>query len=89
MRQEIEKALLTSYISKEALSSLSIIQKLFNDHKRGVKILQDIQEEMVSSKHMYFSVAFVTESGLAVPMISICIRNNIEINLLTSDYYTQ
>ena len=89
MRQEIEKALLTSYISKEALSSPKYHSELlFNDHKRGVKILQDIQEEMVSSKRMYFSVAFVTESGIAVLANEFlyALENNIEINLLTSDY---
>ena len=39
---------------------------LFNDYKRGVKVLRTIQHELISCEEFLFSVAFITEGGLNI-----------------------
>ena len=38
---------------------------LVNDHKRGMKVLTNIESELRACDEFYFSVAFITDSGVA------------------------
>ncbi|PKM84177.1 MAG: DUF3427 domain-containing protein, partial [Firmicutes bacterium HGW-Firmicutes-11] len=62
---------------------------LLNDHKRGMKVLTSIIQELRQCEEFYFSVAFITNSGVA-SLISVLeeleIGGKIKGKILTSQY---
>ena len=40
---------------------------LVNDFKRGMKVLTSIENELSKCEEFYFSVAFITNSGVTLP----------------------
>lgn len=89
MKSLLKDSIITSYIDKTFPSSpVYHAELLINDYERGVKILHDLQKEIRTSKEIYISVAFITDSGLAVLANELlyAMENEIPIYLLTSDY---
>lgn len=66
IRGKIEAGLGTGFIDCD-LSSLEQYHPklLINDHKRGIKVRSSIINELNQCDEFYFSVAFITNSGVA------------------------
>ena len=68
----LEQSLFTGFINKNIISSQDFRPHLLiNDYKRGKKVLTTIKRDLESCEEFWFSVAFVTTSGLAVLMNSL------------------
>lgn len=64
---ELNKALHTSFIDKSFPSNKDLRPKLFfNDHKRRMNLAFEITKRLKECDYFEFSVAFISESGLAV-----------------------
>ena len=64
---ELNKALHTSFIDKSYPSNKDIRPKLFfNDYKRRMNLAFEITKRLKECDYFEFSVAFISESGLAV-----------------------
>ncbi|MEA4922967.1 MAG: DEAD/DEAH box helicase [Eubacteriaceae bacterium] len=73
--------------------SLSSLEKydpklLVNDHKKGKKVLTTIENELRSCEEFYFSVAFITGSGVTslINILSELEQKNIKGKIITSQY---
>ena len=86
---KLEQALLTGFIDKGVISSQDLRPRLLiNNYKQGKKVLTTIKRELESCDEFWFSIAFVTTSGLAVLMNSLLLleKNNIKGKILASQY---
>lgn len=64
---ELNKALQTSFIDKSLPSNKDLRPKLFfNDYKRRMSLAFEITKRLKECDYFEFSVAFISESGLAV-----------------------
>lgn len=64
---ELNKALHTSFIDKSFPSNKDLRPKLFfNDYKRRMNLAFEITKRLKECDYFEFSVAFISESGLAV-----------------------
>ena len=64
---ELNKALRTSFIDKSFPSNKDLRPKLFfNDYKRRMNLAFEITKRLKECDYFEFSVAFISESGLAV-----------------------
>lgn len=89
LNNEIQNSLKTSFLDKNNVSLENYHTKLlFNDHKRGVKVLRSIQHELDSCDEFLFSVAFITEGGLNVlaNQLKETAERGIQGKILTSSY---
>ncbi|MCF0226960.1 MAG: DEAD/DEAH box helicase [Methanobrevibacter sp.] len=61
---------------------------LFNDSKKGVKVLSPIKENLSKCDEFYISVAFITEGGITplLQVLSDLEKRNIPGKILTTDY---
>lgn len=61
---------------------------LVNDHKRGMKVLTSIESELRYCEEFYFSVAFITNSGVAslISILTELEKKGIQGKILTSQY---
>jgi len=65
IRQELGQSLHTGFIDKVIHSNKDYCpQLLLNDKNAGVKVLTTIKKELLKCDHFWFSVAFVTGSGV-------------------------
>ena len=65
IRKELGQSLQTGFIDKVIHSNKDYCpQLLFNDNKAGVKVLTTIKKELLKCDNFWFSVAFVTKSGV-------------------------
>lgn len=65
--EELNKALHTSFIDKSFPSNKDLRPKLFfNDYKRRMNLAFEITKRLKECDYFEFSVAFISESGLAV-----------------------
>ena len=89
LQNSLQQALSTSFIDKSILSDQTYhTELLYNDYRRGTKILRTLQRELISSKSFMFAVAFITDSGLTVlsNQLKHAQQHNIRGKILTSDY---
>ena len=85
----LEQGLLTGFIDKSIISSQDLRPSLLiNNYRQGKKVLTTINRELESCEEFWFSVAFVTTSGLAVLMNSLILleKKNIKGKILASQY---
>ena len=85
----LEKSLHTGFINKNLSSSEDLRPSLvINDYNKGKKVLNTIKRELESCDEFFFSVAFITTSGLAVLMNTLLKLEKKNINgiILTSQY---
>ena len=62
---ELKKSIETGFIDKSCLSEQRYQPELLTNDGHGKKVLITIKEQLESCDHFWFSVAFVTCSGLA------------------------
>jgi len=67
LKKEILNAVCTSLIDKE-IESKELLRPdfVYNDHKKGMKVISTIISELNSCDEFIISVAFITDSGLAL-----------------------
>lgn len=85
----LEQSLFTGFIDKSIISSQDLRPHLLiNNHKQGKKVLTTIKRELESCDEFWFSVAFITTSGLAVLMNTLLLleKKNIKGKILASQY---
>ncbi len=87
--KELKKSLKTSFINKDIISNQDYrSQLLLNRYQSSPPVLTYIQEELKKSATFFFSVAFITESGLSA-LKSVLLdlhKKGIEGRIVTSDY---
>ncbi len=67
LRQELEKGIHTGFFDHEGISLEQYRPKLLvNDPKKGQKVLTNLIKELRACDEFFFSVAFITESGVTV-----------------------
>lgn len=61
---------------------------IFNDYNSGFNLLTELQKELISCEEFYFSVAFITQSGLIClkEVLAHLNKKNIKGCILTTDY---
>ena len=89
LESDISNGLMTGFID----SNLSSLEKyhpklLVNDHKREMKVLTSLINELRGCEEFYFSVAFITMSGVIslIETLKLLKKNNIRGKILTSQY---
>lgn len=86
---ELNKALHTSFIDKSLPSNKDLRPKLFfNDYKRRMNLAFEITKRLKECDYFEFSVAFISESGLAVlKQILLNLKNKgVRGRIITSTY---
>ena len=86
---KLEESLITGFIDKSFNSSNEFRpQLLVNNYKHGKKVLTTVKRELESCDEFWFSVAFITSSGLAVLMNSLILleKKNVKGKILASQY---
>lgn len=86
---ELNKALHTSFIDKSLPSNKDLRPKLFfNDYKRRMNLAFEITKRLKECDYFEFSVAFISESGLAVlKQILLNLKNKgVKGRIITSTY---
>lgn len=89
LKVNLQEALTTSFIDKDILSQQNYHTELiYNDYKRGTKVLRFLQHELTQASEFMFAVAFITDSGLTVlsNQLKALHHKNIPGKILTSDY---
>ena len=89
IQNNLSNALSTSFIDQTILSDQTYhTELLYNDYKRGTKILRSIQHELMQAQSFMFSVAFITDSGINIlsNQLKHTRENNIKGRIITSDY---
>lgn len=89
IRKDISNGLTTGFVD----SNFSSLEKyhpklLVNDYKREVKVLSSIIHELRSCEEFYFSVAFITKSGVIslIETLKLLREKKIKGKILTSQY---
>ncbi|MFA9378281.1 MAG: DUF3427 domain-containing protein [Lachnotalea sp.] len=87
--EELSTSLNSGFIN----SNLASVQQynprlLINDFKRGMKVLSNIENELSKCEEFYFSVAFITNSGITslINILSELDKKNIKGKIITSQY---
>lgn len=89
LRDEIQRSVLTSLIDKEINSNENLRPEfIYNDHTKGMKVLNTIINELNNCDEFIISVAFITESGLILLLNTLMNleKKGIRGKILTSDY---
>lgn len=87
--KELEDGLKTGFIDCNLTSLERYHPKLLvNDHRRGMKVLTSIISELHHCEEFYFSVAFITNSGVTslINALSELKKKNIRGRIITSQY---
>jgi len=89
LKEKLSEGLQSGFID----CNLSSLEKynpklLINDHKKGMKVLTSIENELRSCKEFYFSVAFITNSGITslLSVLTELEEKNIKGKIITSQY---
>ena len=89
IRKDISNGLMTGFVDSD-LSSLEKYHPklLVNDYKREVKVLSSIINELRNCEEFYFSVAFITKSGVIslIETLKLLRDKKIKGKILTSQY---
>ena len=89
IRKKLGQSLQTGFINKVIHSNKNYCPQLvLNDKKSGLKVLTTIQKELLKCDHFWFSVAFVTGSGV-MSLINTLVeldKKGIKGKLLVSQY---
>lgn len=88
-QNQLLSSLRTSYLDKESLSDYNFqTELLINDYKRGTKVLNHMQRELIHCNEFMISVAFITEGGLTVLANQLLETqaNNTKGRIVTSSY---
>jgi len=86
---EIKQGIQTGYIDSSINSNLAFRPELiFNDYKKGKKVLSSIEEELQRCSEFCISVAFITLSGITplLQTLSELEKRGIPGKVLTTDY---
>ena len=89
IQQIITQSIQTGFINQMIQSDKSYRPELLtNDHKQGKKVLSTILRELETCEEFWFSVAFVTTSGIATLMNTLIEleKKNIKGKILASQY---
>ena len=89
IQQIITQSIQTGFINQMIQSDKSYRPELLtNDHKQGKKVLSTILQELETCEEFWFSVAFVTTSGIATLMNTLIEleKKNIKGKILASQY---
>ena len=89
IQQIITQSIQTGFINQMIQSDKSYRPELLtNDHKQGKKVLSTILQELETCEEFWFSVAFVTTSGIATLMNTLIEleKKNIKGKILSSQY---
>lgn len=89
LASEIQNAVSTGLIDKSHESSDLFRPKLlFNDISKGSTVLGELENKLLDCDSFWFSVAFVTKSGLIILKDSLkeLSRRNVKGRILTTDY---
>jgi superfamily II DNA or RNA helicase/HKD family nuclease len=89
LNQDLQKSLLKGYISDKNESNLELLPEfLINDSSQNQKVLTTIIRELQNCEEFWFSVAFITTSGVAVLMNTLLElkERNIKGKILVSKY---
>jgi superfamily II DNA or RNA helicase/HKD family nuclease len=91
--ESVSEQLSNSLINGFVDCNLSSLEKynpklLVNDYKKGMKVLSTIENELRSCEEFYFSVAFITNSGIAslLSVLSELEEKGIRGRIITSQY---
>ncbi len=87
--ERLEDGLRTGFIDCNLTSLERYHPKLLvNDHKRGMKVLTNIIDELHNCEEFYFSVAFITNSGVTslINILSEMKERQIKGKIITSQY---
>ena len=91
--ENVSEQLSNSLINGFVDCNLSSLEKynpklLVNDYKKGMKVLSTIENELRSCEEFYFSVAFITNSGIAslLSVLSELEEKGIKGRIITSQY---
>ncbi len=87
--EELSKSVQTGFINHLVESGKQYRPELLiNDHKQGKKVLTTILRELESCEEFWFSVAFITTSGIATLMNTLIEleKKNIKGKILASEY---
>lgn len=86
---ELRRGLETAFIDQYINSNLAYRPEfVFNDYKRGKRVLSSIEQELMNCEEFCISVAFITLGGIT-PLLQILKdleRKNIRGKILTTDY---
>lgn len=86
---EILEASKTAFIDKNKASNFLFKPTfLYNDYKKGTKVLSSIKTDLINCKEFFISVAFITESGITPLLQDLKELENRGIpgKILTTDY---
>ncbi|MGL6197427.1 MAG: DUF3427 domain-containing protein [Lachnospiraceae bacterium] len=86
---EILAGMKTAYIDKDYSSNLAFKpQFISNNYKAGKKVLTSLEAELLECKEFIFSVAFITEGGIAplLQCFKILEERGVKGRILTTDY---
>jgi len=89
IQKALSQSIQTGFIDQMIQSDKSYRPELLtNDYKQGKKILSTITRELETCDEFWFSVAFVTTSGLATLMNTLLEleKNNVKGKILASQY---
>ena len=87
--EELSKSIQTGFVNQLVESEKQYRPELLiNDHKQGKKVLTTILRKLESSEEFWFSVAFITTSGIATLMNTLIEleKKNIKGKILASEY---
>lgn len=87
--ESISEAIRTSLIDKDYASQKDLrIRLLYNDYKRNMKLSYELESLLVNCESFAFSVAFISESGLATLKEKLFLLQNrgIKGKIITSTY---
>ena len=89
--KKLNEGFTTAFIDSASDSNLAFKpQFLFNDYKKGQKLLSTLDEELLSCEEFSISVAFITKSGI-VPLLQTfkeLEKKGVKGRVLTTDYLT-
>lgn len=89
VKEELKKSLITGHIDDEYVSVEDYRPKLLtNDSKKNSKVLTSILQNLETCDEFFFSVAFITTSGVAViiNMLNELNHKGVKGHILTSQY---
>lgn len=88
---EIRDGLEMAFIDKNHNSSLALSpQFLFNNYRKGRKVLASLESELLNCNEFIISAAFITQGGIAplLQTLKTLEERNIKGKILTTDYLT-
>lgn len=88
-KEQIYKGIETAFIDCENQSKEEYKpQFIYNDHKKGKKVITSIEKELLNCEQFDISVAFITDGGIEplIPTLKTLEEKGIKGRILTTDY---